>query len=179
VRVRTSEKVIILDRDGTIVIDRGYLDNDAGSEFAPGAAAGLRWLHCHGYRLVVINNQSGVGRGLFSLERMHEVNARLYATVEEAGAWLEKLYFCPHAPEDRCVCRKPALGLLLQAASELIFDPASAVIIGDKESDIAFGRLAGAKTILIDALPLRAVERTNAGSVAADLLQAALAVATD
>jgi D-glycero-D-manno-heptose 1,7-bisphosphate phosphatase len=180
VRVRTaSEKVVILDRDGTIVIDRGYLDNDAGLEFAPGAAAGLRWLHCNGYRLVVITNQSGVGRGRFSLELVHEMNARLYAMVEEAGARLEKIYFCPHVPEDRCLCRKPALGLLLQAASELNFDPASAVVIGDKESDIEFGRLAGAKTILIGARPLRAVERTNAGSVAADLLQAALAVVAD
>jgi D-glycero-D-manno-heptose 1,7-bisphosphate phosphatase len=176
VRVRTSNKVIVLDRDGTIVIDRGYLDNDAGLEFAPGAAAGLRWLHCHGYRLVVITNQSGVGRGLFPLERVHEMNARLYAMVEEAGARLEKIYFCPHAPEERCACRKPALGLLLQAASELIFDPALAVIIGDKESDMEFGRLAGAKTILIDAHPGRAIDRTNAGSVAPDFLQAALAV---
>src|SRR6202044_1084554 len=76
-----GDKVAILDRDGTIVRDRGYLDNAAGLEFAPGAAAGLRCLHMHGYRLVVITNQSGVGRGLYPIERVHEMNDRLHIMV--------------------------------------------------------------------------------------------------
>jgi D-glycero-D-manno-heptose 1,7-bisphosphate phosphatase len=144
-----ADKVIVLDRDGTLVIDRGYLDDAAGLAFAAGAPEALKALYGHGYRLVVITNQSGVGRGLFPIERVHEMNARLRTMVEEAGARLEGIYFCPHEPEARCACRKPALGLLMQAAAELKFDPASAVVIGDKESDIEFGRLAGAKTILI------------------------------
>ena len=170
-------KGVILDRDGTIVIDRGYLGNQEGMEFAPGAAAGLQSLYQQGYRLIVITNQSGVGRGLYAIERVHEMNARLHDMVEDAGARLEKIYFCPHAPEDGCACRKPALGLMDQACSELGFEAASAVVIGDKESDIEFGRRAGAKTILINADPNRTVEGTKADRVATNLFQAALTIA--
>jgi D-glycero-D-manno-heptose 1,7-bisphosphate phosphatase len=144
-----NDKVVILDRDGTMVIDRGYLDDPAGLEFLPGAAAGLRSLYSQGYRLVVISNQSGVGRGLFPIERVYAMNARLEHMVEEAGLRLEHIYFCPHAPDAGCDCRKPALGLMTQAAAELGFDPACAIVIGDKESDVEFGRRAGATTMLI------------------------------
>jgi D-glycero-D-manno-heptose 1,7-bisphosphate phosphatase len=144
-----NDKVVILDRDGTIVIDRGYLHDPAGLEFLPGAADGLRSLYLQGYRLVVITNQSGVGRGLFPIERVHAMNARLERMVEEAGAKLERIYFCPHAPDAACACRKPALRLMTQAAADLGFDPISAIVIGDKESDMEFGRRAGAVTILL------------------------------
>ena len=103
-RASESDKVIVLDRDGTIVIDRGYAHDAAGLEFEPGAAEGLRCLCRHGYRLVVITNQSGVGRGLFPVERVLEMNARLEAMVREIGARLERIYFCPHAPEAGCGC---------------------------------------------------------------------------
>jgi D-glycero-D-manno-heptose 1,7-bisphosphate phosphatase len=144
-----TKKVVILDRDGTIVIDRHYLSDPAGLEFLPGAADGLRSLYESGHRLVVITNQSGVGRGLFSLERLQAMNARLREMVLESGARLEGIYFCPHRPEDGCDCRKPATRLLLDAASELRFNPADAVVIGDKDSDIEFGSRAGALTMLV------------------------------
>lgn len=171
------DRVVLLDRDGTIVVDRGYLDNAAGLEFLPGAAEGLRLLYAEGYRLVVITNQSGIGRGLFELERLHEMNARLTAMVEEAGARLAGIYWCPHAPEDDCACRKPEPGLILQAAEELGFDPAHAVVIGDKDSDIESGRRVGATTVLIAANRAAAGARAaGADVVAADLLAAASAV---
>jgi D-glycero-D-manno-heptose 1,7-bisphosphate phosphatase len=144
-----NDKVVILDRDGTLVIDRGYLNDPAGLEFLPRAAEGLRLLYSQGYRLVVITNQSGVGRGLFPIERVYAMNARLERMVEEAGAKLARIYFCPHAPDAGCDCRKPALRLMKQAAAELGFDPASAIVIGDKESDVELGRRAGAVTILL------------------------------
>jgi histidinol-phosphate phosphatase family protein len=112
-------KVVILDRDGTIVIDRGYLDNAAGLEFLPGAAAGLHALYSQGNRLVVITNQSGVGRGLFPIDRVYAMNARLNQMIEEAGARLAGIYFCPHTPDESCDCRKPNLGLMTLAAAEL------------------------------------------------------------
>jgi D-glycero-D-manno-heptose 1,7-bisphosphate phosphatase len=143
------DKVIVLDRDGTLVIDRGYLADPDGLEFEEGAAEGVGWLYSHGFRLVVISNQSGVGRGYFPLERLQAMNARLHAMVAEAGARLEGIYCCPHEPGAGCPCRKPGLGLMTQAASDLGFDPASAVVVGDKESDIEFGRNARAATILI------------------------------
>jgi D-glycero-D-manno-heptose 1,7-bisphosphate phosphatase len=142
-------EAVILDRDGTIVVDRGYLADPAGLEFLPHAAEGLRMLYSAGYRLVVITNQSGVGRGMFPVECLHAMNARLEAMVREAGARLDGIYWCPHAPDSRCACRKPAQALLIQAARDLNFDAAAATVIGDKMSDVEFGRRAGAATILI------------------------------
>jgi D-glycero-D-manno-heptose 1,7-bisphosphate phosphatase len=143
------DRVVILDRDGTIVIDRGYLKDPAGLEFAPGAALGLKWLFERGYRLVIVTNQSGVGRGFFPYEAVLAMNARLTTMVERAGAKLAGIYVCPHAPDAGCTCRKPALGLFERAAADLGFDPVRAVVVGDKASDVEFGRRAGAKTILI------------------------------
>ncbi len=170
----TSDKMVILDRDGTLVIDRGYLDDPAGLEFGSGAAEGLKWLAAHGYRLVVITNQSGIGRGLFPVERVEEMNARLNAMAEELGVRFEGIYYCPHRPDAGCSCRKPAQGLLLRAASEVGFDPARAVFIGDKESDIEFGQRAAARTILIAADPgVPTAARIKPDWVAPDLLEAA------
>jgi len=168
-----NDKVVILDRDGTMVIDRGYLDDPAGLEFLPGAAEGLRSLYTQGYRLVVITNQSGVGRGLFPIERVHAMNARLERMVEEAGAKLERIYFCPHAPDAGCDCRKPGLRLMTQAAAELGFDPASAVVIGDKESDVEFGRRAGAVTMLLGRHEPRPSSSTTPDYVVENLTKAA------
>lgn len=166
------DKVVILDRDGTLVIDRGYLDDPEGLEFEPGAAEGLKQLHSHGYRLIVITNQSGVGRGYFPLESLAAMNARLTHMVAEIGARLAGIYSCPHAPEDACTCRKPEQELMRRAAAELGFDPKAAVVIGDKESDIEFGRRAGATTILI-AAPAPNPSATRADFVAPDLEAAA------
>jgi D-glycero-D-manno-heptose 1,7-bisphosphate phosphatase len=174
--VSAADRVVVLDRDGTLVIDRGYLSDPDGLAFEPGAAAGLQWLYSHGYRLVVISNQSGVGRGLFTLERLASMNARLNAMVEGLGARLEGIYCCPHAPGAGCTCRKPAPGLLLQAAFDLRFNPDSAVVIGDKRSDIEFGRSAGATTILITADGPDRLDRPDGirpDFVAANLLEAA------
>jgi D-glycero-D-manno-heptose 1,7-bisphosphate phosphatase len=155
-----SDCVVILDRDGTIVIDRGYLADPEGLEFLPGAPEALRWLWQRAYRLVVISNQSGVGRGLFSLARLDAMNARLHEMVEGAGAKLSRIYVCPHAPEAYCQCRKPNLALMAKAASELNFSPSSSVVIGDKESDIEFAHRAGAKSILVSSESLEGRETT-------------------
>jgi D-glycero-D-manno-heptose 1,7-bisphosphate phosphatase len=171
--MNAADRVVVLDRDGTLVIDRGYLSDPDGLEFEPGAAAGLQWLYSHGYRLVVASNQSGVGRGLFTLERLASMHARLNAMVEALGARLERIYCCPHAPDAGCACRKPAPGLLLRAASDLGFKPEWAVVIGDKESDVEFGRLAGATTIRIAADRSETPGGIRPDFVAATLLEAA------
>jgi D-glycero-D-manno-heptose 1,7-bisphosphate phosphatase len=171
-----ADKVVILDRDGTLVIDRGYLSDPAGLEFEPGAAEGMKWLYSRGYRLVVITNQSGVGRGFFAIEQVEAMNERLNAMADEAGVKLAGIYYCPHAPDDGCDCRKPALGLMTRAASELGFDPASAIMIGDKESDMEFGRRAGATTVLIAAGALAAHVRTEPDIIAPNLMEAARAI---
>jgi len=144
-----TARAVILDRDGTIVVDRGYLHDPKQLQLLPGAAAGLRELHRAGHLLVVITNQSGIGRGLFTLAQLQAVNRRFSAMLEEAGAPLSGLYFCPHRPEDGCACRKPGAALLREAAVELGFVPAEAVVIGDKSTDIELGKRVGAATILV------------------------------
>jgi D-glycero-D-manno-heptose 1,7-bisphosphate phosphatase len=172
-----SDRVVILDRDGTLVVDREYLADPDGLEFTHRAAEALKLLHTHAYRLVVISNQSGVGRGFFSLERLQAMNERLYAMVDALGVTLERIYCCPHHPDEGCMCRKPALGLLQQAADELRFDPRRAVVIGDKDSDIEFGRRAGARTILIADQPWPpAAGHAMPDLVSPDMFEAAQAV---
>jgi D-glycero-D-manno-heptose 1,7-bisphosphate phosphatase len=144
-----ARQVVILDRDGTIVVDRHYLGDPSELQFAPGAEAGLRQLHAMGCRLVVITNQSGVGRGLLSLDQVERVNNGLREMVARIGAKLEAIYFCPHAPDAGCMCRKPESELLIQAGRELEFEPSSVVVVGDKESDVEFGRRVGAMSILV------------------------------
>ena len=140
---------VILDRDGTIVVDHGYLEDPAQLQFLPGAVEGLRLLRGRGHRLVVVTNQSGVGRGRFPLARLEEIHARLLDMLRAAGAEIDGIYYCPHRPEDHCACRKPQPQLVLQAASDLGFDPAAAVVIGDKSSDIELGRNLGAITMRV------------------------------
>jgi D-glycero-D-manno-heptose 1,7-bisphosphate phosphatase len=174
VNASAADKVVILDRDGTIVIDRTYLADPAGLEFLPGAAEGLRSMHTQGYRLVVISNQSGVGRGLFSLETLQKMNSRLMEMVRASGAHLERIYFCPHRPEDLCSCRKPATKLMMDAASDLDFEPSGAVVIGDKDSDVEFGRRVGATTMLVGSAATSGDARSGAPDyVVRDLREAA------
>ncbi len=142
---------IILDRDDTIVVDKGYLSDPDGLQFLPGAASGLRRLHERGHRLIVISNQSGVGRGLCTSAQLEAMNQRLSTMVEAAGARLTGIYCCPHRPDEDCECRKPRNALLMRAAREHGFNPADAIVVGDKGSDIALGKSVGATTILITA----------------------------
>lgn len=170
------DNVVVLDRDGTIVVDRGYLADPDCLEFLPGATEGLRWLWERGYRLVVITNQSGIGRGFFSEAQLEAVNARLHTLVEAAGAKLTKIYVCPHTPEANCACRKPNLALMEQAATELNFNPRRSVVVGDKESDVEFALRAGARAILISlGTPLESGQITARVAVP-NLLEAAWSI---
>jgi D-glycero-D-manno-heptose 1,7-bisphosphate phosphatase len=143
------KRAIILDRDGTIVRDHHYLDDPRLLQFLPGAAAALRQFRQLGHPIIVVTNQSGVGRGHLTLERMHEINERFVRMVEEIGAGVDRLYSCPHKPEDDCECRKPKTKLVLDGAAAVGFEPAHSVVIGDKSSDIALGRNLQAVTMLV------------------------------
>ena len=144
-------RAIILDRDGTIIVDHGYLDDPGKVEFLPGALEGLREWHALGHPLIVVSNQSGIGRGVLTIARVLEINARMQQLLRAAGAPLDGIYFCPHSPTDGCDCRKPGSRLVEEAAAELSFEPADAVVIGDKSSDIELGRRLGAVTVLVSA----------------------------
>jgi D-glycero-D-manno-heptose 1,7-bisphosphate phosphatase len=155
----TRRRCVLLDRDGTIVVERGYLRDPDELELLPGAAGALRRLSRIGLALAIVTNQSAVGRGLLSEERLREIHARLEELLGAEGVSLDGIYACPHTPEDDCECRKPGTALLARAARELDFEPTQSFVIGDKECDVELGRRAGATTLLV---------RTGFGSEVAD-----------
>lgn len=170
---RQMNKVVVLDRDGTIVVDRHYLADPDDLKFEAGAEAGLRKMSEMGFRLVVITNQSGIARGLFSLARLEEIHERLRQMMRSVGAPLDGVYFCPHQPADDCDCRKPKLGLMRQASAELGFDMSESIVIGDKDSDVEFGRRAGAFTLQIGTPQSRLQFAATPDRVVANLTEAA------
>ena len=144
-----KRRFVVLDRDGTIIEECSYLSDRDQIKLIPGAAAALRKLKEMGLGLTVITNQSGVGRGYFDEQRLREIHERLFQIIALEGVQLDGLYYCPHRPEDECLCRKPTITLMKKASEELRFDLHRSFVIGDKMSDIEMGRQAGAKTFLV------------------------------
>ena len=168
-------RFIVLDRDGTIIEEREYLSKPEQVVLIPGAAAALRELRQMGFGLAVITNQSGVGRGFFDLEQVKLVHEHLERLLASEGVKLDGFYVCPHTPDDSCDCRKPSIGLMQRASSEMGFKLQDSIVIGDKPCDIDMGRAAGATTFLV---------RTGYGAqyenaVAADFVVDDLAAATE
>lgn len=158
-----------LDRDGTIVVDKHYLSDPGELELLPNALEGLRALRDLGARLVVVTNQSGVGRGYFPAEAVERIHERLRELLAEGGVELDGIYVCPHAPDDGCDCRKPATALFERAAEDLGLVLGESFVLGDKAADVEAGRRIGATSILIGP-----GEETDAPDpLAADLLAAA------
>lgn len=139
----TPRRALFLDRDGTIIEDRNFLADPAGVALLPGVAEALRALAARGWALVVISNQSGVGRGYFDRAAVDAVNARMAALLAAEGVSLDAVHYCPHAPDAGCPCRKPAPGLFLDAARERHLDLPRSASIGDKPRDPTAARAAG------------------------------------
>ncbi len=171
---RPSKPYVLLDRDGTVIVEKNYLADPDGVELLPGAVEGLRLLLAAGYGLVLITNQSGVGRGYFTLEDLGRVNQRLEQMLAEAGIRLEGIYICPHAPEQDCECRKPKPKLAIDAAAELGFDLQQAWMIGDKSADVDLARNAGTRAVLVRTGYGR---KTEAAGVVADYVAEDLSAA--
>ena len=140
---------VAVDRDGTVIVERHYLSDPARVELIPGAASGLRALQRAGLGLVVLTNQSAIGRGFFDHERLAAIHRRMGELLADEGVQLDGIYYCPHVPDEGCACRKPRTGLLERAARELDFLPAESFVIGDKACDMDLGRRAGAVTLLV------------------------------
>ncbi len=144
-----QRRFVVLDRDGTINVEREYLSAPEQLELLPGVVHGLRHLRKLGLGLVVITNQSGIGRGYFDWARLDLIHQRLCALLAAEGIQLDGIYVCPHHPSDGCTCRKPQPELLYKAAQEHHFKPGEAFVIGDKIIDIEMGQQVGATTLLV------------------------------
>jgi histidinol-phosphate phosphatase family protein len=140
---------VFLDRDGTIIVDKSYLGDPDGVVLERGAVSGLRTMAGLGYELVVVSNQSGIGRGLITREAVDCVNRRVTDELRREGVSIAGWYICPHSPELGCNCRKPRPALIEQAASDMALDVAGSFIIGDKKSDLMLAYAVGATGILV------------------------------
>ena len=143
------QKFVIFDRDGTLIYERHYLSDPTQVELIPGVIEGLKQLSEAGFGLIVVTNQSGIGRGYFDQARLQQIHAYLQSLLGVAGICWDGLYYCPHTPADECHCRKPQPGLIEQAAHDLGFDPSQSYVVGDKPCDIHLGEAVGAVTLLV------------------------------
>jgi len=147
---KTERRAIFFDRDGTIIYDLGYLRDPKQVQLLPGVGKALSSLKREGFYLVLVSNQSGVGRGLITLEDAERVHQHLVSLLTEHGTELDGAYYCYHAPWEQCVCRKPSPALLFKASQELRLHLKRSFMIGDKIDDIEAGKNAGCQTILMD-----------------------------
>lgn len=157
---------LFLDRDGVILENRpDYVRSWEAAAFIPGALQALARLRDLGLRIVIVTNQSAVGRGLVEPEEAQAINLRLVEAVERAGGRIDAVYTCPHHPEVGCRCRKPKPGLILQAAEELLVDLPRSTLVGDAVTDLQAGRAAGVGRL--------ALVRTGLGASQISLLPSA------
>lgn len=145
----SRRRFVLLDRDGTLIVERHYLSDPDQVELIGDAASGLRRLGEIGFGLLLITNQSAIGRGLIDRARLALIHQRLVDLLAAEGVCLDGIYACPHVPEADCRCRKPRTGLVELAANEMNFDPQDCFVVGDKACDIELGQQLGATTFLV------------------------------
>jgi D-glycero-D-manno-heptose 1,7-bisphosphate phosphatase len=151
-----SRRAVFLDRDGTLIEERGYLDRLELLSVLPWTTDAIRLLNRAGFAAVVVTNQSAVGRGIVDEPFLHSVHAALDARLAAGRARIDAYYFCPHHPDaevaryrQACRCRKPGPGMIEQACRDLEIDPARSVMVGDRWLDVECGRAAGTRTVLV------------------------------
>ena len=162
-----ASPAVFIDRDGTIMEDRDYCSDPSDVKLFPGALEALRRLKSNGFKLIIMTNQSGIGRGLFTLDQYRAVEAEV---LRQLGAGLiDATYFCPHLPSQQCSCRKPATGMILEATREYQIDLSRSFLVGDKEIDVECARNAGVRSIRVKTGPQRDTSDSTADWVAEDL----------
>jgi histidinol-phosphate phosphatase family protein len=144
-----SAPPIFLDRDGTLIVEKNYLSDPDQVCLEKDAIQGLSLLRQHGHPLIVLSNQSGIGRGMFTQRDAERVNVRIADLLREGGVDILAWYMCPHAPEVPCTCRKPLPGMALAASRDWNLPLAGSYVIGDKRADLELADAIGAVGILV------------------------------
>jgi D-glycero-D-manno-heptose 1,7-bisphosphate phosphatase len=140
---------VFIDRDGTIAEEVGYLNHVSRFKLLPRVAAAIRRLNEAGLPVIVVSNQSGVGRGYFPEALVHTIHELMTQQLAAAGAHVDAIYFCPHTSADGCECRKPLTGMLKRAAREHAIDLKTSFVVGDRYTDVELAHRAGAHSILV------------------------------
>jgi len=161
---------VFVDRDGTIMEDCDYCSDPKDVKIFPGVADAMRRLKARGFKLIVITNQSGIGRGLMTVEQYRAVEAEV---LRQLDGLIDATYFCPDVPGQDSSCRKPAPGMILQAKRQHGIDLSGSFFIGDKEIDVECGRNAGVRTIRVQTGFQHDTKVSTADWVAEDLAAAA------
>jgi len=143
-----ENKAIFLDRDGTLNKDSGYVYKIEDFELLPGVIEGLKMLQDE-YIFIIITNQSGIGRGYYTVDDFHAFNNHLVKDLAKEGIELKKIYFCPHQKDENCDCRKPNTKYINQAVSEFNIDLKKSWMLGDHPSDVNLGTNAGCNTVFL------------------------------
>jgi len=168
-------RAVLLDRDGTLVVDVPYNGDPGLVRPMPGARSAVERLRGAGLRLGVVSNQSGIGRGLLTEEQVDAVDARVRELLGPFDVWMR----CPHTAEAGCGCRKPQPGLVLAACAALDILPSEAVVVGDIGADVGAATTAGSASVLVPTPATRPEEIAAAPRVAADLDEAARLILAD
>lgn len=142
-------RAVFIDRDGTMNRDVPYCSRPEDFELLHGVAQGIRLLNEHGFKVVVVTNQSGIARSYFTEQMLNKISDKMRAELAKRGAYLDAIYYCPHHPNENCDCRKPKPMLILKAAAEHEIALNDSFLIGDKAHDVEAGYVAGCRTILI------------------------------
>jgi len=174
--VNAIPSVVFLDRDGTIIKDVKYISRPEQVELVEGAAEAIARVNAVLVPVVVATNQSGIGRGYFTLADYESVKQRVEDLLAERGAHVDATYYCPHKPEDGCRCRKPDTEMFEQAAADLGIELGKALFIGDRWRDVEPSLRFGAHGVLIPAerTPPDEIERAKSDARVADSLATAL-----
>jgi D-glycero-D-manno-heptose 1,7-bisphosphate phosphatase len=146
-----NRKTIFLDRDGVINEEKkDYVKNLKEFKIIDGSLQAIKLLKKNNFRVVIITNQSAINRGLLSIEKLNEIHDFLKSKLLDLDTTLDGIYFCPHTPNENCMCRKPKPGLLQQAISELDINVKDSLMIGDSQTDIDAANKMGCKSILLN-----------------------------
>lgn len=168
-----NEVAVFIDRDGTMAEDVHYCSRPEDFRLFLNTAKAIRLLNEHGFKVIVITNQSGIARGYFTENTLAKIHEKMKGELAREGAWVDAIYYCPHHPNDNCDCRKPKPKLALQAAKEHNISLKRSFVVGDLQMDIELGKALGCKSILIKGVSLVNGVKAKPDAIASDLLEAA------